>query len=143
MQTQHAINRFRRAIKKLLKMDFVPNLFDYGKVSLEMRKRNDPDPNHLLGAFAEWDNTPRHGTNGTIFSGFSLEKFQNQLCSQLQKSYQYNKPYLIIDAWNEWGEGAFLEPDNIYKYGKLEAVWQAKKMVKDIEAKKHEQQENV
>lgn len=30
--------------------------------------------------------------------------------------------YIIINAWNEWSEGAMLEPSEQYKYGYLEGV---------------------
>lgn len=87
-----------------------------------MIKRSEIDSNHFLGCFAEWDNTPRHGNNGTVFLGFTLDLFEEQFEEQYKKSLNYNKPMLVIDAWNEWGEGAYLEPDNTYGSKKLEII---------------------
>ncbi len=30
--------------------------------------------------------------------------------------------WVIIGSWNEWGEGWFIEPDNVYGYGRLRAI---------------------
>ena len=35
-----------------------------------------------------------------------------------------------INAWNEWTEGSYLEPDTVGGYGKLESI---KKIFKDEE----------
>ena len=39
-----------------------------------------------------------------------------------KKSCESNKEFLFINAWNEWGESAYLEPDTINKYGYLEII---------------------
>lgn len=122
MKKEIVINSIKRRIAKVIEPKSVINYFDYNKVCDEMLKREDNDPNHCLGIFTEWDNTPRHGINGTVYKNFSLESFERQVKGQLAKTRKYNKPFVIIDAWNEWGEGAFLEPDEWLKYGKLEII---------------------
>ena len=135
MKQQHTVNRIRRYITSKLKINYVPNYFDYKRVCVEMIKRNDNESNHWLGSFAGWDNTPRHKYNGTIYKNFSLTAFENTLKEQYSKSIENHKPFIIIDAWNEWGEGAYLEPDKYYKFGKLEVIKRVKNSIKESEDK--------
>lgn len=122
MKIENGINFIRRALKKVLKFKYVKSIFNYKEVCRQMERRICENPNHMLGAFAEWDNTPRHGSNGTVFKGFNIDTFRTCFYKQLKKSKEHKKPFLIIDAWNEWGEGAFLEPDQVYGYEKLEVI---------------------
>jgi hypothetical protein len=75
----------------------------------------------LPGCFVDWDNTPRN-RYGVVYSGFTPEKFGAYFEKLAGRALAAGKPMLFINAWNEWAEGAFLEPDERYKYGKLEAV---------------------
>lgn len=75
----------------------------------------------LPGTFVDWDNTPRN-KHGVVYSGFTIEKFEDNIKKLVKRAYQENKPILFINAWNEWGEGAYLEPDERYGYRKLEAI---------------------
>ncbi|WP_346698776.1 glycosyltransferase WbsX family protein [Thomasclavelia spiroformis] len=75
----------------------------------------------LPGTFVDWDNTPRN-KHGVVYSGFTIEKFEDNIKKLVKRAYQENKPMLFINAWNEWGEGAYLEPDERYGYRKLETI---------------------
>ena len=69
-----------------------------------------------------YDDTPRRGLNGRIYVGSSPEKFKRYYAKLLEKSIKGNAPFLFIDAWNEWAEGKYLEPDGDDGFSFLEAV---------------------
>ncbi len=80
----------------------------------------------LLWGIVDYDDTPRRGKNGKCFTGSSPEKFERNLKSLINKSNKLKAPFLFLNAWNEWGEGMYLEPDQINGYGYLQAVKNAK-----------------
>jgi len=81
-------------------------------------------PDFMPGAFVDWDNTPRN-KHGLLHTGFSIDKFQHYMSRLVLRARKEQKPMIFINAWNEWGEGAFLEPDCKYEYKKLEALQSA------------------
>lgn len=75
------------------------------------------------GAFVNWDNTPRLGANGQSSMGASPRKFGWYLARQIERASRlYRSEFLFINAWNEWAEGAYLEPDRHHGYQYLKAV---------------------
>ena len=75
----------------------------------------------LPGAFVDWDNTPRNKT-GVVYDGFSADCFERSMRTLLKRAKEEQKSMVFINAWNEWAEGAYLEPDEECGYRKLEAV---------------------
>ncbi len=81
----------------------------------------------LYTGFVSYDDTPRRGTKGCVFRETSAEKFQDYLTVMLAQSAAEGKDIAFLNAWNEWGEGMYLEPDVFSGYKMLEAVKYAKK----------------
>lgn len=82
----------------------------------------------IPGLFVNWDNTPRKHSNGSVTLDNDPEYF-GEVCDQLiQKAKnEYHKDMIFINAWNEWAEGCYLEPDEKYGYSYLENLCSALK----------------
>src|SRR5574344_2162877 len=79
--------------------------------------------NMIQGAFVGYDDSPRRGKNGSkIIRGSSPDKFNKYFGEFYHISMKQNKPYIFLTAWNEWGEGAYLEPDTKDGLGYLKAI---------------------
>lgn len=75
-----------------------------------------------LGIFADYDDTPRRQRKGVVYCHNKPEYFKQCLEIQIKKSISYGNEYIFMNAWNEWGEGAYLEPDSENKYMYLEII---------------------
>ena len=73
-----------------------------------------------------YDDTPRRGKRGLVLTNNSPELFKKYLIQLLAKSERERNEMVFINAWNEWGEGMHLEPDQKYKYEYLIALKEAK-----------------
>lgn len=74
------------------------------------------------GAFVDWDNTARKKNKYLVMRGSSPGVFKENLEKLYDKSQSADAPYLFINAWNEWAEGTYLEPDEKHGYAYLEAI---------------------
>ncbi len=74
------------------------------------------------GIIPDWDNTPRRGCKGLVYMGTSPELFEKTLRVLAKKVAGHEPDFVYVNAWNEWGEGAYMEPDEQRRYAYLEAV---------------------
>jgi len=89
-----------------------------------------------------FDNTPRNGSAGAVMQGSNPAELREHIKEALAISSALGHDYIFYNAWNEWGEGMYLEPDVKYGYGRLEAVRDAlngcKELKKKVDIHSHE-----
>ena len=77
------------------------------------------------GVFPSWDNSPRKAYSHGFCFDMSQNEFETWLMDVLDWTSAHNprnQQYVYINAWNEWAEGAILEPTTRYGYAALESV---------------------
>jgi lipopolysaccharide biosynthesis protein len=99
-----------------------PNSYDYAAIWKSLAARPLPERTYP-GAFVDWDNSARRGLDRSmIMRNFAHEAFASGMLTQLRKARQAHAEFVFINAWNEWAEGTYLEPDESRGTTMLEAV---------------------
>lgn len=79
---------------------------------------------HFKGTMVGFDSSPRSPVRSNIFTGGSPKLFEANLKALLRSEGDF----IFVNAWNEWGEGCALEPEEKDGYGYLDAVKRARKV---------------
>lgn len=70
-----------------------------------------------------WDNNPRFKNfRPGIVKNNTPENFEKALTVAKKYADAHNVSLITVNSWNEWTETSYLEPDNVYGYGYLEAI---------------------
>jgi hypothetical protein len=72
------------------------------------------------GVMPGWDNTPRRGKDAYVFHGGNPVSFRRWMARAANAAGPDGM--VFVNAWNEWAEGAHLEPDARFDRGNLETV---------------------
>lgn len=104
-----------------------PTIVSY-KMVWRMILHRKTDGNTYYGGFVDFDTSPRKGGNAYVFEKATPKKFGKYFSSLYKKSAKEGKDFVFLTAWNEWGEGAYLEPDCRYGFQYLKAVRDAVKI---------------
>lgn len=65
-----------------------------------------------------FDNSPRYGNRARILRGWTQSIFEAHLCDVVADDSRIS----FFNSWNEWGEGAHLQPDTVDRGARLESV---------------------
>ena len=110
--------------------NFTGNIYDARSVINNARNTlAKVDYEVFRGVMLNWDNTARRGLAGDIFLHNTPSVYGSWLTEAFNDTLKHktndSKKFVFINAWNEWGEGTHLEPDQKYGYSYLNATKQA------------------
>jgi hypothetical protein len=76
------------------------------------------------GAFVDWDNASRYKRRATVFRGATPQAFAYWFSKMVDGMSQRGLPedFIFLNAWNEWSESAYLEPDSRYGHQYIDAL---------------------
>lgn len=98
---------------------FTGAVFDYRKTIQNVIASKQVTKDYQT-VFPSWDNDARRkGQGSSIFYGANPLTYGLWLKDAIERSQQAGLDFTFINAWNEWAEGAYLEPDTTYGHAYL------------------------
>jgi lipopolysaccharide biosynthesis protein len=112
----------------LINPDFHGDVRDWRELASEIGARALPDYPLYPGVNPGWDNEARRSGRGRVYLHASPRGYRDWLSTTIHQRLAAVPPdqrLVFINAWNEWAEGAVLEPDMRLGHAYLEATRQA------------------
>lgn len=121
------MGKYMRIVKKLLHqyLPFLPtHCINYEKIMQHFFAPEDSWQNVYPSIFPQWDRTPRAGNSEGVYVNATPTTFKKHIQDALNviKNKDMEHRILFLRAWNEWGEGNYVEPDLKYGHGFLDAI---------------------
>lgn len=110
--------------QQLINPAFSGEVFDWRALVRQASKAADPAYLLYPGVNSGWDNEARRSGRGRVYLHASPRGYRDWLQRAIDKARQRapSAPLVFINAWNEWAEGAILEPDARLGHAWLEAT---------------------
>ncbi len=112
------------AQQQLLNADYGGDVYDWRELVRQSTAQTDPDYPCYPGVNPGWDNEPRRSGRGRVFAHASPRGYRDWLRHAVASARRRQplQPLVFVNAWNEWAEGAVLEPDTRLGHAWLEAT---------------------
>lgn len=125
----HYAPRISKPSAKILNPDYCGTVASYDEVATYFATREPPGFKRFRTAMPRWDNTARNQNGGFCLTESSPGSFQAWLESIIldtKRDFHGDERMVFVNAWNEWAEGAYLEPDRRFGHSYLEAIRNAR-----------------
>ncbi len=112
------------ARQQLLNPEYRGDVFDWRELAKQSMTQTDPAYPRYPGVNPGWDNEPRRSGGGRVFAHASPRGYRDWLRYAIATAKRRfaAQPLVFVNAWNEWAEGAVLEPDTRLGHAWLEAT---------------------
>ena len=93
---------------------FHGTILDYMDVVAQSLAEKKAEYDLIRSVMPAWDNAPRRGALATVYHGSTPQNYQYWLEAMIDFSRRHpvrGESFVFVNAWNEWAEGAVLEPD--------------------------------
>ena len=120
---------------RLLNPEFAGLVNDYRAIAETHLAKPHPSYLRFRGLMPDWDNSARRQNHANIFHHASPEAYKAWLAGLIEQTCERcvgDERLIFINAWNEWAEGAYLEPDRRYGYAYLQATREALEQVRPV-----------
>lgn len=110
---------------KLLDEEFSGQILNYDEVVDRAKSEPSPDFPLIRTTTPYWDNEARRPGRGMAMNGSTPSKFGawvRQAIAFARNNPVHGEAIVAVNAWNEWAEGAYLEPDTHYGAAYLNAL---------------------
>jgi hypothetical protein len=105
--------------------NFSGSVADYRDLAVRYATREVPPYTRFRGVAPGWDNTARRQDASFCFEYATPGAFQawlEETIEQTRLQHYGDERLVFVNAWNEWAEGTYLEPDRRFGHAYLEAV---------------------
>ncbi len=99
---------------QMLDSDFSGEVLSYDDVVTRSLREPPPKFPLIKGIMPAWDNDARRQGSGMTLHGSTPAKYEawlNRLIDRARENPFFGEALVVINAWNEWAEGTYLEPD--------------------------------
>lgn len=109
-------------VDKVLDVEFTGAMYDYRPIALDYYRKT-PTFSAYRSVMPRWDNDARRKGTGGVFANANPDLYGHWLSNLIGQANSVAKTddqnLVFLNAWNEWAEGAYLEPDTMYGHAYL------------------------
>ena len=122
--------KYKDLVKTVLRKVGIPvgdASYDYAKTVSGFFAPEDKWENVFPTILPNWDRSPRAALRDGIYTNATPQKFKAHILQAMDivKEKNFEHQIIILKSWNEWGEGNYVEPDQEFGHGWLDAIKEA------------------